>query len=90
MTDPIGAAVKATANLTKASPMTQTSQQLAELALRSSRSMVAVIDAMASRGAYKGDELLAIGQLRDQATQVIKLAELVQSEAAEAVENSPK
>ena len=52
--------------------------------------MVAVIDAMASRGAYKGDELLAIGQLRDQATQVIKLAELVQSEAAEAVENSPK
>ena len=57
-------------------------QQLADLANRTSRSMTAVIDAMATRGAYKGEELFAIGQLREQSTQLSQLSETVQSELA--------
>jgi hypothetical protein len=56
--------------------------QLVEMSLRASRSMVAVIDAMCQRGAIKGEEMFAIGQLREQAVQVTQLAETVQSEMA--------
>ena len=67
----------------KETPMTSPNvTQLAELASRASRSMVAVIDALAGRGAYKGEELFAIGQLRDQSAQLSQLAEAVQSEIA--------
>lgn len=62
---------------------TESVKQLAELANRACRSTVAVIDAMSSRGAYKGEELLAIGQLRDQSAQIINLAETVLSEIAQ-------
>ena len=40
-------------------------QEIAELANRSSRSMIAVIDAVCQRGGFKGEELTTIGQLRD-------------------------
>lgn len=62
---------------------TESVKQLAELSNRAARSMVGVIDALSTRGAYKGEELLAIGQLRDQAAQLVKIAEMVQTELAE-------
>jgi hypothetical protein len=66
---------------------TETQIQLRELANRTSRSMVAVIDAMTQRGAIKGEELSTIGGLRDQAIQIIQLSEQAeQEEAMEAAE----
>jgi len=64
--------------------------QLAELANRASRSMVAVIDAMAGRGAYKGEELFAIGQLREQAAQLSQLSEAVQTELSSEAEDTKR
>jgi hypothetical protein len=55
--------------------MTQQQEQLNELANRVSRSTVAVIDTVVQRGGFKGEELLTIGQLREQAIQVITLFE---------------
>lgn len=55
-------------------------QQLTELSNRVSRSTVAVIDTMVQRGAVKGEELTTIGQLRDQAIEVINLIEQVQEQ----------
>ena len=62
----------------------ETSQQdqLMDLANKSSRSTVAVIDAMTQRGAFKGEELSTIGSLRDQCIQVIQLVENLEQEAA--------
>jgi hypothetical protein len=59
-----------------------TQNQLMELANKSSRSTVAVIDAMTQRGAFKGEELSTIGGLRDQCIQVIQLVENLEQEAA--------
>ncbi len=44
--------------------------------------MVAVIDAMCQRGAFKGEELTTIGTLRDQCIQVIQIVENIEQEAA--------
>ena len=55
-----------------------------ETSNRASRSMIAVIDTMCQRGAFKGEELSTIGQLRDQCVQVIQLAENYQQEQATA------
>ena len=52
-----------------------------ELSKRASRSMIAVIDTVAARGGFRGEELSTIGQLRDQAAQIIKLAEEHHSES---------
>jgi hypothetical protein len=41
-----------------------------------------VIDAVAQRGGFKGEELSTIGQLRDQCVQVIQLVEQLQQEKA--------
>lgn len=57
-------------------------QQLQDLANKSSRSTVAVIDAMTQRGAFKGEELSTIGQLRDQCIAIIQLCEQMAQEAA--------
>ena len=57
-------------------------KQLQDLANKSSRSMVAVIDAMTQRGAFKGEELSTIGGLRDQWIQVIHIVENLEQEAA--------
>lgn len=51
-----------------------------ELSNRVSRSTVAVIDTVVQRGGFKGEELSTIGQLRDQAVQIIQLCEEHQSE----------
>ena len=56
-------------------------EKLAELAARQARSVVAVIDALASRGgAFKGEELATIGMLRNQSGEIVQLAETVLSE----------
>lgn len=61
--------------------MSENVEQLQELANRSSRSMVAVIDAVTQRGGFKGEELSTIGQLRDQCIQVIQLCEQMTQDA---------
>lgn len=61
---------------------TSAQEQLMDLANKSSRSTVAVIDAMTQRGAFKGEELSTIGGLRDQCIQVIQLVENLEQEAA--------
>jgi len=50
-------------------------EQLNDLANRVARSTVAVVDTVVQRGGFKGEELTTIGQLRDQAVQVINLVE---------------
>lgn len=56
--------------------------QAYELGNRVARSTIAVIDTVVQRGGFKGEELSTIGQLRDQAVQLVQLAEGFQSEAA--------
>jgi hypothetical protein len=53
-----------------------------DLGNRICRSTVAVIDTMVQRGAVKGEELSTLGQLRDQAVQMIQMAETYQQEQA--------
>mgnify|MGYP001547050169 CR=1 FL=1 len=53
-----------------------------DLANRVCRSTVAVIDTMVQRGAIKGEELSTLGQLRDQAVQLIQMAETYQQDQA--------
>lgn len=62
--------------------MSETTDQLQDLANKSSRSTIAVIDAMTQRGAFKGEELSTIGTLRDQCIQVVQICEQLQQEAA--------
>ena len=54
-----------------------------DASFRVSRTTVSVIDAMTQRGAVKGEELSAIGQLRDQCVQVSQMCEAFQSEHEE-------
>jgi len=56
--------------------------ELQELSNKTSRSTVAVIDAMTQRGAFKGEELSTIGSLRDQCIQIIQICETLAQEAA--------
>lgn len=44
------------------------------------RSTIAVLDALVQRGAFRGEEMLTIGQLREQCTQLIQAVEAVQEE----------
>ena len=53
--------------------------QIYELGNRVSRSTVAVIDTVVQRGGFKGEEMSTIGQLRDQAVQIIQICEEYQS-----------
>ncbi len=62
--------------------MSETTDQLQDLANKSSRSTIAVIDAMTQRGAFKGEELSTIGTLRDQCIQVVQICEQIQQEDA--------
>ena len=59
-----------------------TQDQLMNLANKSSRSTVAVIDAMTQRGAFKGEELSTIGTLRDQCIQMVQICEQLQQDDA--------
>ena len=54
-----------------------------ETSNRAARSMIAVVDTMCQRGAFKGEELSTIGTLRDQCVQIIQLAENYQQEQAQ-------
>ena len=54
--------------------------QIYEVSNRVARSTAAVIDTVVQRGGFKGEELTTIGQLRDQATQIIQLCEQFQSQ----------
>ena len=56
--------------------------EIYDLSNRVARSTVAVVDALTQRGAFKGEELSTIGQLRDQSLQIIQLAEGYQQEVA--------
>ena len=56
-------------------------EELMKLASQVSRSTVAVVDAVTQRGGFKGEELSTIGQLRDQAIELIQLVEQLQTEA---------
>jgi len=63
--------------------VTPEQQQLNDLANRIARSTVAIIDTMVTRGAFKGEELTTIGQLRDQAVQAVSLYETVSQQSAQ-------
>ena len=58
-------------------------KQAYDASFRVSRTTISVIDAMTQRGAVKGEELSAIGQLRDQCVQLAQLCEAFQSENEE-------
>jgi hypothetical protein len=63
-------------------------EEFNELGMKVGRSSVAIIDAIVQRGAFKGEELSTVGQLRDQAIQMIQELEARQEEGeVEAVEN---
>tara|TARA_A100001011_G_scaffold378156_1_gene442627 strand:+ start:358 stop:603 length:246 start_codon:yes stop_codon:yes gene_type:complete len=59
------------------SATTENSQEkeLIDMANRSSRSTIAVIDAVTQRGGFKGEELTTIGQLRDQCISIVQMYE---------------
>ena len=57
-------------------------EELQELSNKTSRSTVAVIDAMTQRGAFKGEELSTICGLRDQCIQIIQICENLAQDAA--------
>ena len=67
---------------TKKEPSNNNQDQLTNLANRVSRSSIAVVDAVAQRGGFKGEELTTIGGLRDQCVQIIQLSEQIQQEDA--------
>lgn len=77
--DKIMSAVKKTMEKPKMT-MTTNMKNLSDISGRSARSIVAMIDALSQRGAFKGEELLTIGQLREQQAQIIRLSEAIQSE----------
>ena len=66
--------------MAKPVPEQRDHSQIYEVANRVARSTVAVIDTVVQRGGFKGEELTTIGQLRDQATQIIQICETFQSE----------
>ena len=55
-------------------------EEFNELGMKVGRSTVAIIDAIVQRGAFKGEELSTVGQLRDQAIQMIQELEARQEE----------
>mgnify|MGYP001087345702 CR=1 FL=1 len=63
--------------------MSESTEQFYELASRAARSTVAVIDAVAQRGGFKGEEMTSLGGLRDQCIQLIQLAESFKQDKAE-------
>ena len=59
----------------------EVNEQFVDLVNRITRSAVAVVDTISSRGGFRGEELSTIGQLRDQCIQLIQELEAKQSEA---------
>jgi hypothetical protein len=58
--------------------MNAQTKQLTTLANQIGRSTIAVIDAIAQRGGFRGEEMLTIGTLREQCVQVVQLYEAAQ------------
>jgi len=63
---------------TKSIPLAQ-AKEVYDSSFRVARTTISVVDAMCQRGAVKGEELSAIGQLRDQCVQLAQLCEEFQS-----------
>jgi preprotein translocase subunit YajC len=63
--------------------MTEEQKTLNDLSNRVARSCIAVVDTVVTRGGFKGEELTTVGQLRDQAIQVVALYETVAKAFAE-------
>jgi len=66
--------------------MTEEQTTFNDLSNRVARSCVAVVDTVVTRGGFKGEELTTIGQLRDQAIQVVALYETLAQQQAETEE----
>jgi len=62
-------------------------EQILSLANRVSRSSIAVVDAVAQRGGFKGEEFSTIGALRDQCVQIIQMLESREQQDAMTVED---
>ena len=62
--------------------MSEQQEELNDLANKTSRSTIAVINAMTQRGAFKGEELSTIGTLRDQCIQMVQICEQLQQDSA--------
>ena len=62
--------------------MSEQVEELQDLANKTSRSTIAVIEAMTQRGPFKGEELSTIGTLRDQCITMVQLCEQMQQDAA--------
>ena len=73
---------KAEAAANKTVPFEQ-AKAIVDVSFRVARTTVSVIDAMTQRGAVKGEELSAIGQLRDQCVAASQMCEQFQSEHEE-------
>ena len=71
---------------TKKEPSNNNQDQLTNLANRVSRSSIAVVDAVAQRGGFKGEEFSTIGALRDQCVQMIQIIESMEQEQAMTVD----
>jgi len=54
-------------------------KEIYDASFRVARTTISVVDAMCQRGAVKGEELSAIGNLRDQCVQVAQLCEAFES-----------
>ena len=57
--------------------------EMLKIKLNFSSATVAVIDTVAARGGFKGEELATIGQLRDQCIALIQIVEDAQAQAVE-------
>jgi len=55
-------------------------EQMVDMVNRVTRSTVAVVDTVAGRGGFRGEELSTIGQLRDQCISLIQQVEALQGE----------
>jgi len=63
--------------------MSDLNEETIDLVNRVTRSTVAVVDTIASRGGFRGEELATIGQLRDQCVSLIQMMETQDSNSDE-------
>ncbi len=63
--------------------MTDTNNELMTISAQVGRNTIAVIDAMVTRGAIRGEELTTIGQLRDACLKLVALSEAAEVESLE-------
>lgn len=52
-----------------------TVEQIMQLSERVTRSTIAIVDTVAARGGFRGEELSTIGQLRDQCLALVQMIE---------------